>query len=247
MSYSYPASFFIDLARGLLPGQKLVERSGHHLNLTSTLKDVWADDLAFNWQTSAQSLEFLSSSANDDDLTGSGGRTLKISGLDTSWAEINETKSLDGTAVVACTNTYRFVDSVEVIGVGSSGVNEGNIDVRVASAGAVLARVGLGDGIAGLSQYVVPANKTAYLLGWSIAGLGSTLGTVEALLRVAEDAASWKTVRRLHLTAGAQQARLGAAEGYLLKLPAKARLGVQAASDVSGAGISTAVSLVVVG
>lgn len=118
---------------------------------------IWTGG-SFSWQSSAQSAEVLSSSANDTS-GGTGARTIVISGINAEYTSVSETVTLNGTGVVAAVNQYRHVNSVRVASVGSGQTNAGAITVRIAGAGATIGHVLAGSSASQSSMLMTAANQ----------------------------------------------------------------------------------------
>jgi len=121
-------------------------------------EDVWAGGGSYTgWLTAAASVEAISSSTNDN-VAGTGARTLTVTGLDANWAIQSETVNLNGVNAVALANTYIRVLEAKVATVGGRGITDGNITVRVASGGATLAYIVAGENNSLQAVYSVPAD-----------------------------------------------------------------------------------------
>lgn len=80
----------------------------------------------------AETVEVFSSSANDTNSSGSGARTVRITGLESfaSTSYTQETLNLNGLTAATSSNTYVRILKVEVLTAGSTGSNEGTITCR---------------------------------------------------------------------------------------------------------------------
>lgn len=114
--------------------------------------------------TSAEVVTVVSSSANDASA-GTGARTVKITGLNSSWEEQSETITLNGTTSVDSTNTYLRVYGFEVLTAGSGGVTAGAITIaqKVTTANIFLV-IAAGLNKEYSSQYTIPKGKTGYVV-----------------------------------------------------------------------------------
>lgn len=107
----------------------------------------------------SQVLKITSSSANDASA-GTGARTVKIWGLNSSYAEISETVTLNGTSAVNTANSYIAVNHMQVMTVGSGGVNAGAIQLYDNASAIIMAAIPTGLNVASGVVYTVPAGKT---------------------------------------------------------------------------------------
>lgn len=124
-----------------------------------------ASAAAYPWSTldAAAAQEIVSSDTNDT-AAGTGARTVLISGLNTSYDEISETVSLNGTTAVALTKTYLRINAMVVASAGSGGVNAGNLTVRTVSGSTTLAVMAAGENTLLQGVYTIPNKYRGYLL-----------------------------------------------------------------------------------
>lgn len=118
--------------------------------------------IPFVFQTSAQSLEILSGSA-DDTAAGIGARTILIESLDANLLEVSTIVTLNGTTPVVLPGTHLYVNSVAVASSGSNHTNVGPITLRVAGGGDVQGYIGAGIGIQRAFKFTVPAGKAVII------------------------------------------------------------------------------------
>lgn len=156
--------FFIEVAKGNIDNHSLIRRYGKNSAIAATEEDIWTGGGLYSYQTSAQSLEILSGSA-DDSSAGTGAQTVYVSGLDGNYAEVNETVIMDGTNTVNLSNSYLRVDEMYILTVGSGGTNAGDITLRVSGGGDTQALMVTGENEALSALYTVPSGKTGYLMG----------------------------------------------------------------------------------
>lgn len=121
----------------------------------------------YPWSTwdAAAAQEIVSSSANDA-AAGTGARTVLISGLDSTYAEISETVTLNGTSAVALTKTYLRVLAMVVATAGSGGQNAGTLTIRTVSGSTTLTVMAAGENTLLQGIYCVPSGYRGYLLGF---------------------------------------------------------------------------------
>jgi hypothetical protein len=133
---------------------------------TSAFEELWEVGGAYNWLSSASSLEVLSSSVNDDMTTGTHAWKVRVAGLDENWEEVTQVVELDGTSVVALSGSWSRINDFAVIQVGTYGnQNDGNITLRVASAGVTVGYITAGEGKEQQCVYTVPAGCVAMVVG----------------------------------------------------------------------------------
>jgi len=119
---------FDDLvALGLIPGVSLcrIAGSGSAVNGFTTCMG----DLSTGWsEQDAASVIKISSGSTDDVMTsGSGARTVKVSGVDANYNKITEIVELSGQTAVDTVASFRFVEELEVLTAGTGLANAGII------------------------------------------------------------------------------------------------------------------------
>lgn len=159
----------IDIALGKVPGYTYINKFGHNpaVETGTDPEDIWgAGGVYAFYPLTAQSLEVLSSSVDDDgDPVGDGAHTLIVYGLDANFNEVDETVTLNGQGVVNLTeHTYRRVYRAVVLTAGVVGSNVGNITIRIQSGGATAAYIEATDGQTQQAIYTIPAGKTGYFV-----------------------------------------------------------------------------------
>lgn len=170
-----------DVARraGLLSGLSGFRKFGKNDDIdTATLPEsIWLQGGLYPFQSSTYQAEVLSSSANDT-AAGTGARTVRIIGLaGDDWSQVTETITMNGTSAVAGTRTdWRRIDRAFAVTVGSGGVNEGDITVRLQGGGAVQSTIGAGRGQTQVGVLTIPGDRKGAIVSWSCSMLttGST-------------------------------------------------------------------------
>ncbi len=129
-----------------------------------------------NWQTAAQSIEIISTSAADNGTTpGLGVQSVEVHGLSDTGVDQDEVILTNGTAAVAGALTYRRINKLHSETCGTyGGSHQGDISCQVASGGALLSRmtgqegsvdtaVVYGSGEAGNGYWSVPLGQVMYI------------------------------------------------------------------------------------
>ena len=169
MTYITEKDFLIEVAKGNVAGHAIKHVFGRNSDIdTATVpEDLWPLGGLMDWPTAAQTLDIVSTSANDDGnpTTNTGAQTLTIEGLDTNFDEISETVTLNGTSTVTTSSSFRRVNKAYVATTGTyHGNNEGDITGDQTTSGDNMFDVITAFGHTQLGRYTVPLNKTAYLL-----------------------------------------------------------------------------------
>ena len=98
MTFVPNRNFYAEVAKGNVPKHSLVHKFGAH-TLTTTLEPICFSGF-YRTPTTATALEFVSSSTNDTSA-GTGAREVTVIGLDSSWNEVSQTVTTNGTTAVA--------------------------------------------------------------------------------------------------------------------------------------------------
>lgn len=151
----------LDIAKGLIDGHSVIFTPASNIDVGLTEEDVDDDGGTFVDLTSAQSLEIVSSDANDTSA-GTGVRTIGVETLDGNHATVIQTVTLNGTTPVALTGTHLRARRMLVITAGSGGANAGTLTLRVVAGQTMLSAL-IGNNRSYTSRYTVPAGKTAYM------------------------------------------------------------------------------------
>ena len=188
------SDFLLEVQKGNVPGHSVINKFGHNAETTSG-EDVWSGGGVYGfYPTTAQAMEIVSNSVADA-VTGIGARTVIIYGLDGNGDEINETKTLLGTAAVDLDNTYTCVYRAVCLTAGSSGTNVGTINIQVDEGGLVAAVIAPGEGQTQMTPYTVPNNHSAYFIKGYV-GLGNSdkngvIGTFQWKSRLGGVGGAW--------------------------------------------------------
>ena len=161
------APWYLQVARGQVAGCSVVNVFGYQAAATTSFHLIWENAAAYVYPTAAAQLSIVSSSASDTSA-----RSIFISGLDSSYNVITETKALNGTTPVTSVNSYFRVNSVVM----ANALNTGTITLTSPSPSAsnVVAKIDAGIGKNQAALYTVPAGYTLY--GNRFSGFSSEAG-----------------------------------------------------------------------
>jgi hypothetical protein len=172
------SDYFLQISRGLVPGATYFHNSAVcpdvdnvELIVRHTTQPITSFVLPAN---SGESMEIVSSSANDAYPSGTGARTARIIYLDTDFLEQTVDVNLNGTAPVAITPVDKPIARVNRLGLISFGGStlvkgaDGRIDVRKVGTTTTNIYRGVAAGAtrAHSSVYTVPANKQFFMYSW---------------------------------------------------------------------------------
>ena len=155
----------------------------------------------------AASVVKLSSTSANDTSAGSGALTVKVTGVNASYAEIEETVTLNGQTEVLTVASFWRVYRMQVMTAGATGYNEGIIHcgTGTVTAGVPAVRlieIGIGDNQTLAAFWTSPANANADLRSIMFSG-GRTTGATQALvtlrLMVREAGGIWTLKWKHHL------------------------------------------------
>lgn len=129
---------------------------GSNLDIdTGVTEDVWSEGGTYQWPSAAAETSIVSSSANDDVL-GTGARTVKVHGLNSDLREISEVVDMDGVTPVVLTEQYYRINFVEVMSAGSGAANAGAIQVKHGAT--VLGAIVAGDNVSKAAIFTCSSN-----------------------------------------------------------------------------------------
>lgn len=172
--------YFLEIQRGNVLGQSATTVLGvdNSIGTTKQIVGLVDDGPLYAYQTSAQSLEILSSDV-DDTASGSGVRTILIEGLDNDYNKQSETITLNGTSTVALIKTYIRVNRMVSQTWGSTESNEGRITLRLSGDGDVQSFIEANTNISRISVYTVPKGVTGFLWETNVStGKGKDIAAV---------------------------------------------------------------------
>jgi len=156
------------VAAGLITDSKVFEQNGRNAAIQTTLEDIQIQGATLTFQTSAQSIEVLSTDANDTSA-GSGARTVLLEGVDGSFAYITETVTMNGTSAVAVTQNFLRIYKMSVVTRGTYlTLNAGTITAQVVTGSVTMCVIPFDTAFGGVGKqetthYTVPAGKRAFL------------------------------------------------------------------------------------
>ena len=170
MSYFGPKDFYLEIARGNVPGITCVNKFGEAPSgVQTTATDIWDRADATPTQqiwiapTQARTHTIASSDANDTD-GGTGARTVRVWGL-TSWTtvEVSEDVTMDTASPPVTSNSYVIIHRMRVLTSGATSVNIGTITATATGDATVTATIRPSEGTTHMAIYGFPSIQTAYL------------------------------------------------------------------------------------
>lgn len=132
-------------------------------------EDIWETGGTFTVFPDDSTVDVVSTSTSDD-TSGTGALTVRIFGVDSSFARIQEDVGLGGTDAVELTNSYRLIYRVIVLTAGSGATNAGTITFD-SPGNVTMLTVAIGDAQSQTSIFPISTNETAFLYCWGISNL----------------------------------------------------------------------------
>jgi len=152
---------WLEVAKGTLDGYHSIHKFGHNGSVGTSEETIWDGGGIYPWLTSAVAMSIVSDDANDD-IAGTGARTVIVQGLDTNFLEVEEEVELDGLTPVITTQTFIRVFRARVLTAGSGGVQAG--DITISNGGTTYAQMLNGHGQTLMCIYTVPKDHTAFIM-----------------------------------------------------------------------------------
>lgn len=247
--------FPIELHRGDIKHIVPWEKFGHNPAVGTSHEDVWINGDTYQWPTTPQTLEVISTSANDT-AAGTGARSVRIIGLDQDWNEIEETVATNGTSASAATvNQFIRVNRAYVQDAGqyastSAGSNHGKVTIRQSGAGSILGVIdvdGVSKGQTEQTMFSVPAGKTALIGQVSITVEANKTAEVNLFIREGADIvtapfSSKKIINEYHGVTGS----IEHVYGYFLTIPEKSDMWTSSKTSSGTSKIVVSYSILVV-
>jgi len=242
MTGSAPGSgdidFYLAVAKGDFTGYSKISKFGRNPGVKSAdYESIWDGSNLYPWPTAAETLNVVSDDT-DDSSSGTGARTVEIEGLDTNWAVITETVTMNGTTNVTTTNSFLRVYRARVVTAGSTGTNEGTITFTNTSSSNVIAQISVdnsGFGQTLMAIYTIPAGKSGYLISLDFSSSKDNEHTFRLLSRdnaVAD--AAWNTKEFANARGGFNQFRKYGINKYTEKTDIDFQAIASASSAASG-------------
>lgn len=163
MSHLNPRDFLLEVAKGTIPGHALRNLFGVNLDVDLTSETIWSAGGIYVFPTAARIHSVVSTSALDT-AAGTGARTVRLEGLDTTGVTITETVILAGVVPVLTVASFLRINSFVVLTAGTGGFPAGIITATAAVDTTVSAQIEVGKNVANQLVYTVPLAKRAILL-----------------------------------------------------------------------------------
>ena len=148
---SYP--YYLQVSRGLVPGHKRVFKFGYNGEIQNVEETIWDVGGLYVYPSSAVTMTATSASGATDENV-----QVTIEGLDTNYAELSETVTLNASGTATTTGSFlRVYRAFVASGTASAG------NITITNGGTTYAYVTTADQQTLMSLWTVPAGYTAYL------------------------------------------------------------------------------------
>lgn len=164
MSFFGSSDFYLEVAKGNVPGHSILNVAGNNPLVGTVVEEVWDPGGILVYPTVNESWEIFSANANDT-AAGTGAQEVTIRYLDDAYIEQTPIvlATNGGTVSLGISDGFRFLNA-RVTAIGSSGLNEGNITIRVTGAGATRGQINATNNESQDSHLTIPAGKTGFIL-----------------------------------------------------------------------------------
>jgi len=170
-----------ELANGRVEGMTKILKFGKNPDVDTSIEDIWDGGGTYLFPTSADQLEISSTSALDSS-TATGARTIRLEGLDASFATQNETVTMTGTAAATTANSYIRLHRMKIITAGTNEAGVGSISAVHPSASATMAKIRTPWNQTQMAIFTIPAGKTGLIKRYYGGVNIKTVGTAEVSL-----------------------------------------------------------------
>ena len=156
-----------DIAELNVPDHFPFNKFGHNDAVAATLETIWSAGGLYPYMTVADQLEILSSNDEDGGAgTDTGALTMDIFGVDSSYNEISETITLNGSTVVTSVKSYLRIYRAIVRTAGSTGWNIGTITIRDQDTDITRATVEPLKNQTLMAVFTIPSGYTGFITTW---------------------------------------------------------------------------------
>ena len=157
--------FFIEVAKGNIPGQDSDNKFGENLDVGTLEEDIQSQGGTLEFLTTAEKISIISSDTTNDIDGGDNANKVIIFGLDSNWNKISEEVTLEATEVNT-TKEYLRVYRMYVSEVGTYGAtNLGTISGMASISGTKQIEIPAESGQSQTTHYSVPAGYSLIITG----------------------------------------------------------------------------------
>ena len=146
--------FYLQVARGQVPGHSTVNIYGYQPSVGTTFLPIWENATQYTYPVAATKMNLVGTAGDT--------ATIRIEGLDAAYEMISENLALNGSTPVQTANTYLRINSMRVT-VGSATNPSNAVLLRDLTNTITYAKINAGVGRSQAAIYTVPAGHTYYL------------------------------------------------------------------------------------
>ena len=160
------SSPILDRNVGNISYQETIQKFGRNPSVgNSSYENIWYQSGVYTFLTASSPLRVRTGGNVNDQLTGSGARSIRLEGLDDDFLPLTEDINLSGAAQSSpTTGSFRRLNRGYVYEVGTYGTNNtGDILVETSSDGTLQGSIASGSGQTQLGHYSVKASGSAYI------------------------------------------------------------------------------------
>ncbi len=237
-----PRAAIADGSFGRFGGQYIY---GYNGAVSTTEETVWQEGGAYTHPASASTMTVSSDDAGDA-AAGVGATEVTITGLDSNYAVVVESVTMNGTTAVTTTNSFLRINTLEVTNAGSTGENAGVVYIGTGTVTSgkpanVFGLIEKGENQSLHGFWTVPAGFTAYIMRQVAISHGNAASVAEISLRVRRFGLFFRTINRFKLTRGSIQIPF-----YVpLKLEERTDFQVRAIADTGNIDVSQGLDLLI--
>lgn len=243
-----PTDYHYEVGLGRRQGQTTWNKWGYNPDVDIGTETVWSVGGTFARMTSADTLNVVSTSTNDDgDPAGTGAQSIIIYGVDSNYEAQTEVVTLNGTTAVTTSNTWLGVNRAAIYLAGSGGINAGDINITVTTGGATQAQIPTGEGSTQHAFFFTQRKHTA-LMDWLLINVVKTSGggkpiiTIKVWVRSLVSGARYEVFRQNIDVALDNTIQLTPSQPFVVG--EKSLIEVEATSDTNNAAVSARFSLI---
>jgi hypothetical protein len=176
--------YLLEVGQGNIAAHSAVRVFGTNDSAGAAFETVSEIQGLYSYLSSAEILKVSSTDVDDDgDPVDTGARTLKIWGLDSSWDEVDDTITLNGTTAVSTNISFLRVYRAKVLTAGATGTNEGIISINDNADAVTLLQCQAGEGGNSDCIYPVPNGKKLIITKFRGGAIGAQNATLHLMCR----------------------------------------------------------------
>jgi len=231
------SDLWLEISKNTFEGYNGIHKFGNNPAVGTSIETIWDGGGLYPFQTSALAMSVVSTDANDD-IAGTGARTIIVQGLDSNYDEVEETVELDGITPVTTVNQYLRVFRAKVLTAGSGGTQAG--DIIISNGGTTYAQMLNGNNQTLMAVYTVPRNYTAFMMYGKATSEKGKGATIKHYIRPVGGV--FNISHYAHVYEGNYDYPFRA----IPRIPEKSDIDVRAFSDVADTNVSAAFDIILI-